>query len=247
MKSYLIAVVTAALVSLRCGEAPNPTTPEDSQTDNSGTSNDEIPAVFDQFISSVSVTLDGDMVVLQSQGVPNHASPYWGVGNTLYEAPHSGMTVIPNFIGTFNLEFRIPLNPTVASSVTATDFGPVGIAVNGVSLYNQNAAPGDVLADEFPTFDRYNGHPTPTSQYHHHIEPLYITDNGSELVGFLLDGFPVYGRKDQDGSVPTDLDTANGHTGVTADYPNGIYHYHITETDPYISDGYKGTPGTVSQ
>jgi len=249
MKRHVIAVITAVFVSLQCGGDSNPTTSDDTSSTNNGTttSNSDLPAAFNHFIDAVSVTLDGNTVVLQSQGVPNHNSPYWGSGNALYEAPHTGMTVIPNTIGTFSLEFRIPLNPAVASSVTATDFGPVGIAVNGVSLYNQNAAPGDVLANEFPTFDRYNGHPTPTSQYHHHVEPLHITDNGSQLVGFLLDGFPVYGRKDQDGSYPTDLDTANGHTGVTADYTNGIYHYHITETDPYISDGYKGTPGTVSQ
>jgi hypothetical protein len=27
----------------------------------------------------------------------------------------------------------------------------------------------------------------------------------------------------------------HGHTGVTADYPNAIYHYHVTNSDPYIN------------
>ena len=26
--------------------------------------------------------------MLRSSGVPDHTSPYWGVGNALYEAPH---------------------------------------------------------------------------------------------------------------------------------------------------------------
>jgi hypothetical protein len=29
---------------------------------------------------------------------------------------------------------------------------------------------------------------------------------------------------------------------VTADYPNAIYHYHVTNSDPYINgNGYYGT------
>ncbi|WP_412971581.1 YHYH protein [Glaciecola sp. MF2-115] len=28
--------------------------------------------------------------------------------------------------------------------------------------------------------------------------------------------------------MPTDLDVCNGHTSVTADYPNGVYHYHAS-------------------
>jgi len=44
------------------------------------------------------------------------------------------------------------------------------------------------------------------------------------------------------------LDAYHGHTSVTADYPNGIYHYHITSTDPYINgSGFYGTAGTVSK
>jgi hypothetical protein len=44
------------------------------------------------------------------------------------------------------------------------------------------------------------------------------------------------------------LDKYHGHTSTTTDYPNGIYHYHITDAAPYINgDGYYGTPGTVSQ
>ncbi|CAF1658260.1 unnamed protein product [Didymodactylos carnosus] len=46
--------------------------------------------------------------------------------------------------------------------------------------------------------------------------------------------------------VSSDLDTYHGHTGVTADYPNGIYHYHITADAPYINgSGFYGTKGTA--
>ena len=84
------------------------------------------------------------------------------------------------------------------------------------------------------------------------MEPLYLTTvkvTKSSLLGFLLDGFPVYGPEENGALVDNSkLDAYHGHTSVTADYPSGIYHYHITSTDPYINgSGYYGTPGTVSQ
>ena len=68
-------------------------------------------------------------------------------------------------------------------------------------------------------------------------------------MGFLLDGFPVYGPI-ENGSIVSnaDLDTYHGHFGNTAEYPEGIYHYHITDQDPYINgNGYFGTPGNVTR
>ena len=44
----------------------------------------------------------------------------------------------------------------------------------------------------------------------------------------------------------TDLDECNGHTTATPDFPDGIYHYHVTATFPYISGCYRGTPGSVT-
>lgn len=39
-----------------------------------------------------------------------------------------------------------------------------------------------------------------------------------------------------------DLDDCNGRFGVTPEYPEGIYHYYITETFPFISRKFRGTP-----
>jgi hypothetical protein len=39
-----------------------------------------------------------------------------------------------------------------------------------------------------------------------------------------------------------DLDTCNGRTGVTPEYPSGTYHYVITDSFPYIPRCFKGTP-----
>jgi len=44
--------------------------------------------------------------------------------------------------------------------------------------------------------------------------------------------------------VPTrgDLDACNGHVGATPEHPTGTYHYHLTETFPFIPRFYRGTP-----
>jgi hypothetical protein len=39
-----------------------------------------------------------------------------------------------------------------------------------------------------------------------------------------------------------DLDECNGRFGVTPEYPNGIYHYYITNDYPFIPRYYRGTP-----
>ncbi len=42
-----------------------------------------------------------------------------------------------------------------------------------------------------------------------------------------------------------DLDECNGRTGVTPEFPAGIYHYMITDTYPYIGRCVKGTPASI--
>jgi hypothetical protein len=39
-----------------------------------------------------------------------------------------------------------------------------------------------------------------------------------------------------------DLDQCNGRTGATPEYPNGIYHYFLTDSFPFIPRCHKGTP-----
>lgn len=39
-----------------------------------------------------------------------------------------------------------------------------------------------------------------------------------------------------------DLDTCNGRTGVTPEYPDGTYHYVLTDAFPFVPRCFKGTP-----
>ena len=68
------------------------------------------------------------------------------------------------------------------------------------------------------------------------------------FLGLLADGFPVYGPVENGVTLTSsDLDNYHGHTTATADFPEGIYHYHITADDPYINgNGYFGTKGNIS-
>jgi hypothetical protein len=157
------------------------------------------------------------------------------------------MQVNPNRIVSQNMVLRVPVSPQVTTSSSDTPLGVMGVAVNGVALFNQYAAQRAPLTSEILSFDRYNGHPQQSGMYHYHIEPVYLTAQGSSrLVGVLLDGFPVYGTKDASGATPTNLDNCNGHVGVTPEYPQGLYHYHIVASPPYIAGCFRGQPGTAS-
>ena len=41
-----------------------------------------------------------------------------------------------------------------------------------------------------------------------------------------------------------DLDECNGRTGVTPEFPQGVYHYYVTKTYPFIQRCVKGTPAS---
>ena len=157
----------------------------------------------------------------------------------------------PNAIAVQSLTFKIPINPKEATAKSATPMGPIGVSLNGVPFFNQYAAGGAKLTGEINGFDQNGGHPQMQGQYHYHVEPLNLTKNkGSDaFLGLLLDGFPVYGPKENGALVKeTDLDSYHGHTAKTIEFPNGIYHYHITSADPYLNgSGFFGTAGTVSQ
>lgn len=253
-KYAFVVIILTALTIVNCSNDNNTTTPTTPPTTTS------VPAVYKKIYSATSITNDGTYITIKTNGVPDHKSAYYPATNSLYEA-YAGTTFDgntfkknPNIIATQSFTFKIPVNPTVATNHAATPLGAIGVALNGVAFFNQYAGPNNqVLTTEIASFDKYYGHPTATSQYHYHVEPLYLTtvkSTKSGLMGFLLDGFPVYGPQEENGTTVTSsgLDVYHGHTHTTIDFPNGIYHYHFTADAPYLNgNGYYGTPGTVTQ
>lgn len=228
---------------------------DENASSSTPTTSTAVPEVYKKIYGASSITSDGTYVTIKTNGQPDHKSVYYATSDARYES-FSGTTFggttfnkNPNTIN-LNLAFtyKIPLNPVMATTHASTPLGAIGVSINGVPFFNQYAGPNQPLTNEITSFDQYWGHPQATGTYHYHVEPTYLTaTKGKEaLMGFLLDGFPVYGPN-ENGAAVTGLDVYHGHTGATADYPAGIYHYHITNSDPYINgNGYYGTPGTVS-
>ena len=216
-----------------------------------------VPDVYKKIYGATDIYVDGDYVVIKSTNLPDHKSPYYqntkwaSVKYEAYTGTNPNWSQNPNVIAENDATYRIPLHPVATASHASTPLGAMGIAINGVAIFNQYAAMRAPLTNEVNGFDQYGGHPQQSGAYHYHAEPYYITTTKGKdaLIGFLLDGFPVYGTT-ENGKLITnaDLDVYHGHTSATADYPAGVYHYHITSADPYINgNGYYGTPGTVSQ
>lgn len=216
----------------------------------------DISAILSKFdgIEAVSYAVSGNVVTFTTTDLPNHSSPYWPTSNPLYEAyngDNPDWNQNPGSIGEQNITFTITLNPKEASSKTSTPLGPIGISRNGVVFFNQYAGPDNQpLAGEINSFDQWLGHPAMT-QYHYHVEPKFLTSEfGDEaFLGLLSDGFPVYGPFENGSKVTNDdLDEYHGHTSATEDFPQGIYHYHITDEDPYINgNAFFGTPGNITR
>ncbi len=216
-----------------------------------------LPSVYNKIYGATSITFDGTWVTIKCNALPDHTSAYYPVSNPLH-ANFSGTTFgggtfsqNPNTISTQAITLKIPVNPVVAATHAATPMGVMGVALNGVPLFNQYAAGGSPLSGEINSFDQWWGHPQMTGMYHYHVEPLYLTTVKSTkwgIMGFLLDGFPVYGPKEENNTDPTGLDVYHGHTHATADFPAGIYHYHFSTAAPYLNgNGFYGTAGTVTQ
>jgi hypothetical protein len=238
-------------LTLLCSQcSKNDATPSNTTTSTT------VPDVYKKIYGATDIYVEGDYIVIKATGLPDHKSPYyqntqWSNLYEAYNGTNSKWSQNPNKIASFSYTFKIPKSPAVASTHASTPLGAIGISLNGVPFYNQYAGPNQPLTSEINSFDQYDGHPQQQGAYHYHAEPYYLTTNkgSSSLLGFLLDGFPVYGPMENGATVTnSSLDTYHGHTSATADYPSGIYHYHITSADPYINgSGFYGTAGTVSQ
>ena len=213
-----------------------------------------VPSVFSKIYGATDIYIEDSNIVIKVDGVPDHKSPYFNASDDMYEdynGSNLNFDLNPNKIRDFDFVYKIPLNPRKSNKSNPTPLGSIGVSLNGVSFFNQYAGPNNQpLTNEINSFDQYNGHPQPQGVYHYHIEPIYLTEKvgSNSLLGFLLDGFPVYGPEESGSKITNDdLDEFHGHSHPTVDFPDGIYHYHITDKDPYINgSGYYGSPGTVT-
>lgn len=163
------------------------------------------------------------------------------------------------------IDVTLTLNPVQAASPQDTSLGQIGFIISGARLFNdyENMDRSVVALDDNIIFsfdesghdhaafvDECNGHPLQDgSNYHYHGIPTCVTETidvegeHSYMVGVLRDGFPIYGNQDEGGVIITnaELDDCSGHFGPTPEFPDGIYHYHLTDDEaPYSIDCYTG-------
>ena len=229
-------------------------------------------AEFDE--DNFEIYIDGDEVVIESNGYPNHTSPYWSSTNERTingpMGPHTTpaadedhpLFVMPmatsfdqmapgnidDFNGSYTL--RVLSAPELAAASSSTGLGAIGMAISGAMIYNDEEGPNIPLDNAVGSLDYTAAHTGPQS-YHYHLEPKAWSDDDDKLIGIISDGFFLYGRKDPDGTYPSDLDESGGHFGPTIHNPDGEYHYHI-QNELFLNEyyilfpgDYQGTPNQI--
>lgn len=142
--------------------------------------------------------------------------------------------------------WQIPLYPIMAEQVTAVPGqGAVAVAINGVMIFNPTKQDGIYAEDHDPyligELDTCGGHAGRADDYHYHIAPncileeLGAIDNYTDPIAYALDGYPIYGYFNSDGTLPSNLDECGGEYDET-----GNYHYHASPDYPYINGCFSG-------
>lgn len=196
-------------------------------------------AAFDEFDDgNVTITMDGSTITLSSNGYPNHLSYYFATSNPLYNGNDACMTSsmpTPHTIDdeTMSISITVDAAPTFATSATEPGLGTLGICTSGAPIYSETEGNNQALDEMLATtLDCGGGHGGPTG-YHYHTEArssdLGLSQDDENLVGIMIDGFLLYGRKcNSTATYPTDLDDSGGHVSSTQ-HSDGetFYHYHI--------------------
>lgn len=187
---------------------------------------------FDMFQDRVKTFTDKLHLYVESNGMPTHPMMI-GIRSWQQQVP------LPQDYTGVNA-WTVPLNPVLAdkpiSAKTALYRGAIALAVNGVPIFNALNNRGDdaYLVGEL---DEWGGHAGRADDYHYHVAPLHLQKivGPDKPIAYALDGFPIYGSTEKDGSSIGDLDAFNGHMDK-----DGHYHYHGTERYPYINGGLRG-------
>ncbi len=194
----------------------------------------DIAKAFEPFVDlkAISCRSDDRYFFVESNGIPDHPLMV-GIRAWQQQVPLPQKYVGEN-------AWRIPLQPVPAANPVSTKNGflrgAIALAVNGVPIFNplNNRGEDAFLIGEL---DDYGGHCGRADDYHYHIAPVHLEKQvGMGMpIAYALDGYPIYGYTEPDGSAVKGLDRFNGHEDA-----DGSYHYHATKTYPYLNGGFHG-------
>ncbi len=182
-----------------------------------------------------------DYAKITSKGIPGHEMMN-GITATNLQVP-----IPQDFSGTN--AWRIPLTPAIAASTTSVVDGPVGIAVNGVPIFNPCKQGGCQNGDTKVQgeLDICNGHAGRADDYHYHAAPVCLMADepsaywNTHPLGWALDGFAIFGYGDASGATASRDAICGGNTLSAPNAPAG-YAYHVTDASPYVMSCLRGTP-----
>jgi len=187
------------------------------------------------------VNCDATYAYVASNGLATH-SMMNGITATNLQVP-----IAQNFYG--SNAWKIPLSPAIASATTSAVDGPIGIAINGVPIFNPCKQGGCQNGDTkvLGELDSCNGHAGRADDYHYHAAPNCLMSSkpasywDTHPLGWALDGFAIFGYNDANGTVAQRDSVCGGNTNPVSNAPSG-YSYHVTDTAPYILACFRGTP-----
>ncbi len=146
----------------------------------------------------------------------------------------------------------VKVNSTQFNWQPSRTTGAIGVSVSGVPFGGPMTAPNqDLTAASVAlnkeidctcgTVDAYGNY-----MYRKAPLPLLGSNRRSKhdgLLGWMADGFPLYGPLGDDGIFPTDLDPCGGHAGDSAN--NGEYHYHALPGAGSCSEAASNAPNAL--
>lgn len=192
-----------------------------------------LSSIFSPFHDTVHTHWDEQFLFVESNGMPDHRMM---TGITAWQQQ---VPLPQNYTG--NNAWRLPLKPIEARTpLSAKDHffrGAIALAANGVPIFNPIKNDGRTDTFLAGELDEYGGHAGRADDYHYHIAPLHLQAQvgAGKAVAVALDGYPIYGLTDPDGTTPKNLDAFNGHST-----PALGYHYHASKSYPYLNGGFHG-------
>ena len=203
-----------------------------------------------QFMGTLNITVEGSECVLASNSIPNHDF-------------NDSTAAFATDASEVSAEFRIPTEPSFASTVTAISLATDNaVFLNGVKLDLLAAGcfgvgDGNIGCNDIDQPWRYdpmspltmfgtdanNAHTQPDGTYHYHGNPKALFEQSamseSPVIGFAADGFPIFGSYiDDDGqvrAVSSSFQLLSGSRPSGTDDPGGNFDGTFVDDYEYVA------------